>query len=334
LDPQHEEAQRFRDFAVAASAAGPTLLSATGGTPAVEATGSAGAMSVEAALEEIAGLVPLPLVATRVIEAANNEAVTMDELARLIGTDPALTTRLLSVANSAFYGGRMKRVATIKEAITLLGIREIRSMALGVCMVQAIPPGRVVSQQDFWRFSLAVATLADLLARSAGSLRGDAFSAGIVHNIGLMALDLYRPEALRRAIELRGPLLRRLHDREQQVFGFTDAELGAALARRWGLPEPIVEVIETHGFRPDEVPATSELARQVIGARIYVRSQGLSDGVEQSEAGLPPVEWNSGPLAVTMERIGGLDGILRRTDEFLRLAPGTATGEGPAQRVA
>lgn len=267
-------------------------------------------------LKDVIELVPFPGVASKIIAQLDDETGTIDELARLIGSDAALTVRLLRVANSAYYG-RRHTVGTTREAIVLLGAAEVRALSLATCLVGATRAPSVVSRTDFWRFAITVALLSDLLARSGGSMRGDAFTAGLLHNIGLLALDLYSPQNLKRALTLQLPAARRLHDRELIVFGFTDAQLGAALAREWRLPDAIVDAIARHGARADELAAADFLASCVVRARILVRSHGLSDGAEASVPRPAPTEWTKPPLQTSLDRMGGMDGIVRRVELLL-----------------
>ncbi len=328
LDPENEDALLFADLATRAARRSavhrPTVQSAA---PVVEVNLDASDDEVESApaqpsdaLEDAADraaeLMPLPTIAGRLISALDDEAVGLDELGRIIATDQALTARVIQTANTA-NRARMAPATTVREAVAVLGAQDLRAVVFAVCLSSMQPVGAVVSVTDVSRFALTVATLADLLARTARVVQGEAFAAGILHNIGLLAMDRYSPEGLQRAIALKGPGLARLHDREREIFGFSDADLGAALARRWHLPPKIVEAIEFQGFRPDEVPLTNPLVQHVIRARIYARSQGLHDGAEASQRRNPPAEWAAPPLADSLQRMGGLDNILRRVDTFL-----------------
>jgi HD-like signal output (HDOD) protein len=312
LEPENEDALLFADLAARAArrrntyqppvqpAASEVELADEEAERATDEPLSA----LNAAADRAAELMPLPTIAGRLISALDDEAVGLDELGRIIATDQALTARVISAANTA-NRARLVPATTVREAVAVLGAQDLRA---------------VVSVTDVSRFALTVATLADLLARTARVVQGEAFAAGILHNIGLLAMDRYSPEGLQRAIALKGPGLARLHDREREIFGFSDAELGAALARRWHLPEKIVEAIQFQGFRPDEVPLTNPLVQHVIRARIFARSQGLHDGAEASQRRNPPAEWNAPPLADSLQRMGGLDNILKRVDTFLGTA--------------
>lgn len=324
LDPENEEARRLSALAPLISNEAqpreqnsPVPSVTPGDAPLPAAMGSEAVPgSVASVARHVSELIPLPVIAMKVASATDDETVSIDEVARLIATDPALTAKLLRIANSAYYA-RPQKAATIREAIVLLGEREIRALTLTTCLLDAIPKTSVLDLGDFWRFSITVAVFADLLAHSEDSKSGDAFTAGIVHNIGLLALDLYQPGALRRVAALEMPGKLRLHDREKVVFGFTDAELGAELASRWRFSAPIITAIASHGMRPNELPDPTQLASYVMRARMFTRFRGLSDGLETSLLRAPTDEWLRPPLSIFVDKMGGLDGVVRRVNAFL-----------------
>lgn len=231
-------------------------------------------------LESAANLAPFSTVAGRLIELLDDDLSSAEDVARVAATDPALTARILKAANSAFFQRRV-RVATMRDAITVLGGYEVRSLVVTTCVVGAMPQTKYLDHEKFWKFSLAVALLAELIARAEGDISGEAFTAGILHNIGLLVLDQYCPEGLHEVRTMNEPGRRRLHDRQRVVFGFTDAELGGRLAALWHVPMSVRQAIESSGLRREEVDR-HRIASALIRARIFARAQGMSDGLEES----------------------------------------------------
>jgi hypothetical protein len=133
---------------------------------------------------------PLGTVASKVIQLTDGERFSAHELALVISTDQVLTAKLLRLANSAYYGFP-RRITTIRDAVVLLGFRAVRSATLATCLVDALPSANVVDYQQFWHFSLTVGATAELLARAEGVRQDEAFTAGVLHNIGRLALDPY-----------------------------------------------------------------------------------------------------------------------------------------------
>ena len=150
-------------------------------------------------MQEIAELRPLPSVALRVLEIAESEHFSAHELAQAIGTDAALTAKMPRLANSAYYGFP-RRISTVRDAVVLLGFRAVRSATLATCVIDTMPRGAQIDDRTFWHFSITVGMLAEVLARSTRRHADEAFTAGVLHNIGRLALDQQRPDALRRAM--------------------------------------------------------------------------------------------------------------------------------------
>lgn len=274
---------------------------------------------MEHVLASAATLAPFSTVAGRLLELLDDDLSSAEDVARVAATDPALTARILRAANSAFYQRRI-RVGTMREAITVLGGAEVRRLVLSTCVVGAMPPPNYLDHGSFWRFSLTVALLADLIARAEGDISGEAFTAGILHNIGLLVLDQYCPEGLHQVRTLTGPGLRRLHDRERAVFGFSDAELGGRLAALWHAPLPVRQAIEMSGLRREDVTDRHRVAAALIRARIFARAQGMSDGLEESPPRNPGSGFLPAKAQARLNQFGRWDDFLQRIDGLLEAA--------------
>ena len=235
-------------------------------------------------LEELAGdlaeLRPLSPVALQVVELSEDERFSAHELAALIASDPALTARMLRLANSAYYGFP-RQISTVRDAVVLLGFRAVRSTALATCLIGSMPRGRSIDEARFWQFSVGVGLLAELLARTEGGSTEEAFTAGVLHNIGRLALDQRAPEALQQAATYAQEHGVTLPEAERALLGFADSEIGGALCERWHLPQALVEAVGGHQLDPSELPPAGSTTAAVVRARVFARSAGLSDGIEQ-----------------------------------------------------
>jgi HD-like signal output (HDOD) protein len=259
---------------------------------------------------------PLGEVAGRVVQLADGERFSAHELALVISSDQALTAKMLRLANSAYYGFP-RRITTVRDAVVLLGFRAVRSATLATCFVDAFPGSDTLDYQDFWHFSLTVGTTAELLARSEGLPQDEAFTAGVLHNVGRLALDQYATQGLAAAVALARQQGIRLVDAERELLGYTDAELGGALALHWNFPEPLAEAIRHHALDPDALPERRSLTGCVVRARLFARSYGLPDGLERDEPFEQPAEWSYPPLSVAFNRGGGMQGLMDRVDAFM-----------------
>jgi HD-like signal output (HDOD) protein len=141
-----------------------------------------------------------------------------------------------------------------------------------------------IDARAFWRHSVTVGLLADLTSRSRCVRPAEAFTAGVLHNLGRLALDHARPAEFRRARRFAEDYRVPHHVAERRLLGFTDAEVGGALALRWGFPADLATAIARHADAP---PATAEEATSLAGvvarARAFAMAHGINDGVDRLE---------------------------------------------------
>ncbi|MDA1010972.1 MAG: HDOD domain-containing protein [Chloroflexi bacterium] len=276
--------------------------------------------TLEELLTEVAELQPLPVVAQRILRLDDSDRFSAHELATLIASHQVMTARVLRLANSAYYGvGR--RIGTVRDAVVLLGFRSVRQVALTGCFIDARRPVTHLRYEEFWQFSIATGLLAEMLARTAGQHQGqqshqghqgEALSAGVLHNIGLLALDQHRPHVLGEVLERLRTEGETRHDAERALLGFTDADLGGALATHWNFPTTLVDAVQQHASL-DHLPEPDSLAALVIRARLFARSYGLRDGLPDGDDHASTDD----TLAAALERSGGIKHLLERVDAFL-----------------
>ena len=218
-------------------------------------------MQINDALQHLNRLPAFPAVLQEVVASLNAKAVNMEALAHTIGLDEALTAKILRVANSAFYGFP-REIASVQEALVILGLGGVQSLVLSAGLVQAFDgPGGSLDRDAHWQQSFRVGIYARTVARCIRASSDVAFTAGMLHNIGQLALDVCLPEqfaeATARAEEMGG-----LMAAEEAVLGFNHATLGAELARRWNFPGVIERAIrDCHaGPTADFEPVTGAVA--------------------------------------------------------------------------
>jgi putative nucleotidyltransferase with HDIG domain len=198
----------------------------------------------------ITKLTSFPSVAFRINEAFTDENSSTADFVALIEPDPALSVALLRIANSSLYGVG-GTVSTVERAVMIVGLREIRDLAFGICASTTFQgiPNDLVSVKDFWKHSLYCASAAQSLGKKAKIRTTDSlFTAGLLHDIGELVMFNQNPELSRAALELS------LDENdgvtsylaERKVFGFDHAEVGAELARQWCLPDSLRACIEFH----------------------------------------------------------------------------------------
>ncbi len=236
-------------------------------------------------IEQIGSLPTIPAAAQRAMALARDEAASMREIAEVISQDQALAATVLRVVNSAYYGLR-QRVGTLPLALTVLGVREITNLVLGVSLLSVFPTSsdsELFSREALWRASAQCAYAAKRLAHSVGlgRLASEAFLGGLVHDIGLIILDEYRHdefiETLRSARQTGLDPIAAEMDR----LGTTHASIGAWLAETWAFPEPLVEAIACHHC-PETSSYEPPLAALVYLAELIVtfhNQAGAAEGI-------------------------------------------------------
>jgi HD-like signal output (HDOD) protein len=270
---------------------------------------------------EIADLRPLPAIALRILNLVEQDRFSAQELATLITSDQVVTAKLLRLANSAYYGFA-RRIATVRDAVVLVGFRAVRSVALVSCVIDTVKTPSQLNGAEAWQFAVAVGVLAEILAEAEGVDQEQAFTAGVLHNIGLVALDQHRPGGLGEVLSEVRLNARSLQEAERMVFGFTDGELGGALAEHWGFPEPLVDAIRDHAMALHEPPDRGTLTACVLRARMLARAHGLGDGIDRAPDPADDLDWLVPPISTALGRSGGIPGVLRRADAFLEATIG------------
>ncbi len=190
---------------------------------------------------------------SHLLELLHSESATPRELATVVEADHALAARVLRAANSAFYGPR-SGVSSVSRAVMALGWSKIESLAVAVGVWHNILPNRAADLRLLWRHAVRVGAAARLIARRTGKLGSDeAFTAGLLHDIGRAVLLLRHPEhaALLLASAGDDPA------RERETLDVGHDQAGAWLAEAWRLPASAVAAIAHHHAPTDRGPATT-----------------------------------------------------------------------------
>lgn len=193
----------------------------------------------------------LPKATVRLLELLEFPDCSTQELAAVIETEPALAARLLKLANSPFYGQR-GRIATVARAVIVLGAKTIRSLAMAVwthtLKAQMLGADEMRLMLPLLQHGLAAGVAAQMLVeKTHRALAEDAFMAGLLHDIGRVALVAQL--GTRYQAHILDPALREqvsLHEMEATVLGFDHRALGARLMADWGLPGFLADVAEWH----------------------------------------------------------------------------------------
>lgn len=189
---------------------------------------------------------PFPHIALRVLDCVSDDGVSMCRLSDLISSDPALSSQVLTIANSALVPHRFP-VTSILQAVAMLGTFSLKGLCLAVAVRGYL--GRSMSYpalRALWRHSLATACVAEHLVSVGLMDEDDAHTAGILHEIGRFAISVLYPEEYAYLLETHVGTAASLMKCERDLFGLDHVEVGQRLIVDWALPDQFHEVI-AHG---------------------------------------------------------------------------------------
>jgi putative nucleotidyltransferase with HDIG domain len=186
------------------------------------------------------------LIAVRVLQLTNQEDVPMRQLSDLISSEPAFSSEVLTIANSALYACRVP-INSVLQAIAVLGTNSLKGLSLTVGVRAYL--GNSVNHESLraiWRHSLACALIANQLAAAGTRDKDAAYTAGILHDIGRLALAVISPKAYATLLETHtGPPASAL-EAEREWFGFDHCQAGRRLIADWKMPPYLTEVVTDH----------------------------------------------------------------------------------------
>lgn len=231
------------------------------------------AANAESIVEACRNLPTIPAIALEVLRLSRDEDVDLRQIASVIARDVALSSRLLKVVNSSFYGLRRK-VSTISQAVVMLGLASVKTLALGFSLADGLT-GHCSQDSDlkqYWRRSLLFAVASRTFAeKRIAILREEAFVAGLLADIGTFAMsealgDDYAEFAVAEQVNHITML-----DRERERFGVDHQEVGRYMAESWHLPELLTLPVGCHHSPEacgDVDPMVADLAGVIYAANL------------------------------------------------------------------
>jgi putative nucleotidyltransferase with HDIG domain len=181
-----------------------------------------------------------------VLQLASNENVQLHQLCDLISSDPAFASEVLTVSNSLLYAPRYPST-TILQAVAVLGANTLQGMCVTVGVRAYL--GKAMSYQamrNLWRHNLACAIIAGRIAGSRSIDKDTAYTAGILHDVGRMALAVIQPKGYAALLEKHHGAAASMLVAERELFGWDHCEVGQQLIGDWNLPQSFDAVVADH----------------------------------------------------------------------------------------
>ncbi|MGA8728048.1 MAG: HDOD domain-containing protein [Terracidiphilus sp.] len=204
-------------------------------------------------------LPPFPQVALRVLQLAGDENVQLHKLSELISSDPALAGEVLAIVNSLVYAPRFP-IGSILQAIAVMGANHLQGLCLAVGIRGYIGKSLAhPSLRALWRHNLACAAISEQIALAGFMDRDTAFTCGVMHDIGRLALVVLRPKEYIDVLGTYNGTSGSILERERECFGKDHCEIGKQLVADWRLPEGLEPIVAEH-HTPRQADGTWNMA--------------------------------------------------------------------------
>jgi len=192
-----------------------------------------------------------PRLYRQLTDAVDSDMADLTEISGIVEQDPAVVAQIMRQVNSAFFGFN-REISDLKEAISILGVRNLRSLVLSSQLSQQFQEGRDWSEFSFEQIgkrSLLVARLAQAICRRAGANKAtqdQAFLAGLLHDLGILIMASHDPDQYKKLLNYAVKKQKPIYLVEKAAFGFFHGEVAGALLALWNLPPQVVEAVMLH----------------------------------------------------------------------------------------
>jgi len=281
--------------------------------------------AVQTAIREISHIATLPEVTLKIVELVEDPSSTAQDLHNVIANDPALSSRILKVVNSSFYG-LPGQIGSINRAIVMLGLNAVKNIAIAASLAKLFRGGDLshgFSARAVWEHAVACGAITKMVADTAKvGFSDEAFLGGLMHNIGLMVeMQFDRNKVIEIVQTLgvndEGVPANDMREVEAQIFGADHQDFGKGLCEKWKFPNNFSLVTGYH-HNPMDAPAD---ARR-LPAMVYIADRLVGSVEGQFRLDLPSLEIDPAVLDILNFTETGLQSIRERVDEEIAAAAG------------
>jgi putative nucleotidyltransferase with HDIG domain len=260
-------------------------------------------------ISRIRNVPTLPGVLSRLLQTMHDPNSSAADLEAILRNDQSMTSKLLAVANSAYYGFR-HQITTVRRAVVAIGFNEVRNICTGLGLMSFLHPSTFRDPQaanQLWLHSLMVAQATRIVAKRTDSLDSEvAYTAGLLHDIGMVVLGAFFPNDLEKMQHLMVNGGLNLERAEQQM-NLSHEQVGKALAKAWDLPPLFVQVLSHHHNPRKTEPYAQAVACTHCGdylARdLGFKHSEYSDTAKVSSVAMDLIELDAEALAACRQRL-------------------------------
>lgn len=236
-------------------------------------------VSIDELVNQVGNLPPLPQAAQKALALIRDSKSNMSSVSDVLGKDQVLTSLILRMANSVYYGLTFP-VTTVQQAAVVLGQSTIQSIILAASVAPYLErpiPGYGLDRGELWRHSIGIAAGARFVAEPYGNEAAEtAYHAGLLCDIGKLAFEFLLRKEQQKFSNWKNMSF---EDLENKLFGINHADLGAEIARRWRLADPIIAAIQFH-HSPHLAGEHSLIASAVHVADSAMMMMGVGIGID------------------------------------------------------
>ncbi len=233
-------------------------------------------------IKKIDDLPPLPDIVVKLLHASRDPNVSSRDMVELIKHDPALTIKVLRLCNSTYYS-LPRKINSIQEALVYIGTDTLVNFVLAGCLstfYQQAQEGYGLGKGELWRHSVGCAIASQRIASlESEEASGQAFTAGLIHDIGKIVLDSFVEGELDNILALVDEKDISFGEAEKELIGCNHTEAGMELAKHWNLPDSLSEAISFHQS-PEQADQHGSLVSQVHLGNLICLSFGIGLGTD------------------------------------------------------
>ena len=235
------------------------------------------AQVIEEKLGDLGSLPSLPDAVLKISEIVNDPNSSMRQVETVMEVDPVLSSTVLKVVNSSFYG-MAQEISALRLALVILGIKEIKNLVLSLSIFRLFSESHLngnFNLRDFWQHSATTGQIAKSLSQKLNlQFAGEEFVGGLIHDIGKLVMLKCLPEEYQSCHRQSHMEKIPLHQVELETFGFHHGQVGGWLANRWHLPKKLEAAITYH-IEPQSTPDYHQLVGIVSLSSSLAQAAGM-----------------------------------------------------------